>query len=77
MVDTLAIAYFLSNALCEISFLINVFNGSPHDHKQIIVFSDNESLYHTVYSTVTANEQDFKMYYIDQINFIREKLQIY
>ena len=56
MVDSLDITYFLSNELLEILFLKNVFHKTPDNRVPILAFTDNESLYWTVHSTVMTNE---------------------
>ena len=56
MVDALDINYFLSNVLSEILFLKNVFHKTPDNQVPILAFTDNESLFWTVHSTVMTNE---------------------
>ena len=59
MVDALDITYFLSNVLSEILFLKNVFHKPPDNQVSILAFTDNESLFRTVHSTIMTNEYRF------------------
>ena len=61
MVDALDITYFLSNVLSEILFLTNIFHKKPSSQIPIIAFTDNESLYRTVHSTVMASEHRLRI----------------
>ena len=59
MVDALDITYFLSNVLSEKLFLKNVFHKTPDNQVPILAFTDNESLFRTVHSTIMTNEYRF------------------
>ena len=59
MVDALDITYFLSNVLSEKLFLKNVFHKPPDNQVPILAFTDNESLFRTVHSTIMTNEYRF------------------
>ena len=61
MVDALDITYFLSNVLSEVLFLTSVFHKMPVNRIPILAFTDNESLYRTVHSTVMTNEHRLRI----------------
>ena len=61
MVDALDITYFLSNVLSEVLFLTSVFHKMAVNRVPILAFTDNESLYRTVHSTVMTNEHRLRI----------------